>query len=381
MISSVESPMMMFLFSRVFAILTLAMTVVLSPAWGRQQNTFRIAVIGLEHGHVDGFFRQVTRRTDVEIAGIAESDRALFEKYAHKYNLNDKLYFATADALLNAVHPDAAVLYTSTFGHLAAVQTCARKGISVMMEKPLSVSYRDALEMTHAVEAAHIHMLVNYETTWYASNKAVYDLLDQGELGDARKMVFRDGHQGPKEIGVPPEFFRWLTDPKLDGAGALYDFGCYGADLTTWLLHGQQPISVTAVTRQIKPSIYPKVDDEADVIVVYPKTVAILQGSWNWPYSIKDGVVYGAKASVQTVLRDKIRIEREHQPEPEVRTATALQPPYDDSLHYLAAVARGEIADDPGSLSGIKTNLLASEILDAARQSAQSGRTVSLPLH
>lgn len=371
---------MMFLFRRIAAFLSLATAVVLSPAYGRQDAAFRIAVIGLEHGHVDGFFRQVAHRTDVEIAGIAEPDRALFDKYAHKYNLSEKLYFASADALFNSVRPDAAVLYTSTFGHLAGVQACARKGVSVMMEKPLAVTYEDAHTMAQAAETAHVHMLVNYETTWYASNKAAYDLLHEGELGELRKMVFRDGHQGPQEIGVPPEFFRWLTDPKLDGAGALYDFGCYGADLATWLMDGKEPIAVTAVTRQIKPSIYPKVDDEADVTVAYPKAIAILQGSWNWPYSIKDGVVYGTKASVQTVLRDRISIQRERPAEPETRAANPLPGPYDDSLHYLSAIVRGQISDDPGSLSGVKTNLIASEILDAARRSAQSGRTVSLPL-
>jgi predicted dehydrogenase len=373
--------MTMFLFRRFALLGALAATVLLSPSYGRQEAAFRIAVIGLEHGHVDGFFRQVTHRNDVEIAGIAEPDRALFDKYARKYKLSDKLYFPSADALFNSVRPDAAVLYTSTFGHLAGVQACARKGVSVMMEKPLAVSYEEGRAMAHAAETAHIHMLVNYETTWYASNKAAYDLLHKGELGDLRKMVFRDGHQGPQEIGVPPEFFHWLTDPKLDGAGALYDFGCYGADLATWLMDGKEPVAVTAVTRQIKPSIYPKVDDEADVTVAYPKAIAILQGSWNWPYSIKDGVVYGTKASAQTVLRDKISIKRERPAEPEVQTSNPLQAPYDDSLHYLVAIVRGQISDDPGSLSGVKTNLIASEILDAARQSAQTGRTVPLPLH
>ena len=60
-------------------------------------------------------------------------------------------------------------------------------------------------------------------------------------LATIRKVVVHDGHQGPKEINVAPEFFAWLNDPKLNGAGALYDFGCYGADLMTWLMDGQRP--------------------------------------------------------------------------------------------------------------------------------------------
>jgi len=41
-------------------------------------------------------------------------------------------------------------------------------------------------------------------------------------------------------------FLAWLSDPKLNGAGALFDFGCYGADLATWLMDGRRPVSVTA---------------------------------------------------------------------------------------------------------------------------------------
>ncbi len=105
-----------------------------------------------------------------------------------------------------------------------------------------------------------------------------------------------------------PEFFAWLNDPKLNGAGALYDFGCYGADLMTWLMDGQRPTSVTAVTQHIKPEIYTHVDDEATIILTYPKAQAILQPSWNWPFDRKDMEVYGQTGYVITVRHDDVRV-------------------------------------------------------------------------
>ena len=69
-------------------------------------------------------------------------------------------------------------------------------------------------------------------------------------------MVAMDGHEGPKEIKVQPEFFAWLTDPVKNGAGALFDFGCYGANLMTWLMDNQRPIKVTAIAQTDKPQIY-----------------------------------------------------------------------------------------------------------------------------
>jgi glucose-fructose oxidoreductase len=339
---------------------------------------FKIAVIGLNHGHVSGFFRAALKRDDIEIVGIAEPDHALFDKYATLHHLKPELYFSSAEEMLAKTKPEAVVGYTDTFAHLHAVEVCAKAHVDFMMEKPLAVSYHDALKMAEAARAGKIHVLVNYETTWYASNTFARDLVEKGDLGEIRKVVVHDGHQGPREIGVPPEFFKWLSDPKLNGAGALFDFGCYGADLMTWLMHGERPSTVTAVTQQIKPDIYPHVDDEANVILTYPHAVAILQPSWNWPFAIKDMQIYGRTGQMSTVKGDRAIVHRKGQDAAE-QEAPKLAAPYDDSLHYFAAVVRGQV-DDHGSLSSLETNLIVTEILDAARQSAHMGKTVTLPL-
>ncbi len=338
----------------------------------------RIGVVGLTHGHVAGFFNGALKRTDIEIVGIAEPDHDLFNRYAARYHLDPNLYFGSVNDMIAREHPAAVLVYTNTFDHRKAVEECASRGVHVMMEKPLAVSYKDALAMEDAARRGHIHVLVNFETTWYASNKAAYDLLQQGALGDVRKVVVHDGHSGPREIHVQPEFFNWLTNPKLGGAGALYDFGCYGADLMTWLMNGAAPQTVTAVTQQFKTD-YPKIDDEANVILAYPKAVAILQASWNWPFDRKDMEVYGRTGSVKTILRDKVEVRRQGEKQGQIAMLERLQAPYDDSLHYFEAVISGAVTDE-NSLSSLKTNIVVSEILDAARQSAQTGRTVALPL-
>ncbi|MBV8570379.1 MAG: Gfo/Idh/MocA family oxidoreductase [Acidobacteriaceae bacterium] len=357
-------------------------------ATGQTPSPLRVAIIGLAHGHVSGFLNGgalvpaggALHRSDVQIAGITDPDRNLFDKYAAQNHLSSKLYYATVEEMLESVHPDAALIFTSTFGHTAAVEACARRGVHVMMEKPMAVTYKDAAAMAAAAKAGKVHVLVDYETTWYSSNKAVYDLVQQGILGDVRKVVIRDGHRGPVQIHVQPEFLAWLTDPKLNGAGALYDFGCYGADLMTWLMHGQAPLAVTAVTQQLQPDVYPKVDDEANVILTYPNAVALVQGSWNWPFDVTNMDVFGRTGYAKTILRDQIEVRREGQKASQTSAGEPVRPPYDDPLHYLGAIIRGQISEDD-SPSSLKTNLVVSEILDAARRSAATGRTIKLPLN
>ncbi|MBV8865416.1 MAG: Gfo/Idh/MocA family oxidoreductase [Acidobacteriaceae bacterium] len=348
----------------------------------------RVGIAGLAHGHVSGFLNGgalvpaggLLHRTDVQLVGIAEPDRQLFDQYSARDHLAPNLYFPSIVAMIEHVHPEAVLVFTSTFGHTEAVEECAQRHVHVLMEKPLAVSYHDALLMAKAAQTGNVHVLVDYETTWYASNKAAHDLLEEGALGDVRKVVVRDGHRGPKLIHVPPEFFAWLTDPKLNGAGALYDFGCYGADLMTWIMHGEAPKTVTGVTQQLQPDVYPKVDDEANVILTYPSAVAILQGSWNWPFDIKNMVVYGRTGYAKTVLRDQIEVRKDGQHEAQTMQVARVSAPYDDPLHYLAALIKGEISEN-GDLSSLKTNIVVAEILDAARQSAASGKTITLPLN
>src|SRR6266481_4664443 len=289
-------------------------------------------------------FVQFQKRTDLQIVGIAEANHQLTEQFAKRYGLEPGLFYSDLEEMLKKTHPQAVLAYTNTYDHRRVVEICARYAVPVMMEKPLAVSFEDALAIEKAARAGKIQVLVNYETTWYRSNQAAYDLLHDKAIGEIRKIVVHDGHSGPKEIGVEPEFLAWLTDPKLNGAGALFDFGCYGADLATWLMDGQRPLTVTAITQHIKPETYPNVDDEATVVLTYPKAQAILQASWNWPFGRKDMDIYGQSGYVLTVGRDAIRVRRPNEDKEEApATAPPLVAPYDDSLSYLRAVVLNDL--------------------------------------
>ena len=337
----------------------------------------KVAIVGLEHGHVEGFLGQLPKHSDVQLVGIADADTALWQKYGKKYGLPDSLFYKSEANMIERTHPQAVLVYTSIGEHRHAIEVAAQYGVSAMVEKPLTISLDDALAIRQIAHDHKIQVLVNYETTWYPSNRAAYDEVREGRIGEIRRVVVHDGHQGPKEINVPPEFLNWLTDPAQNGAGALYDFGCYGVDLTTWLMHGETPLTVTAVVNHDKPQIYPKVDDDSTIILQYPHAQAVIMGSWNWPFGRKDMEVYGATGYAITVAADQIRIRHEHDAEEHTSTAPPLPARERDSLAYLSAVLRGEIVPR-GDLTALDTNVIVMQILDAARESARTGRAVKL---
>jgi glucose-fructose oxidoreductase len=368
---------------RIFRLAAFAVAVAASLSFAQNapaasQPPLRVAIVGLVHGHVHGFLGQWRHSPLIDIVGVVDSDQRLLSQAAARYGFDQTILFADLESMLAKIHPQAVLVYTNTYDHRRVVEACARHGVHVMMEKPLAVSLDDALAIEKAAHEGKIHVLVNYETSWYRSNHAAYDLVHEGAIGDVRKVVVHDGHNGPKEIGVEPEFLAWLTDPKLNGGGALFDFGCYGADLMTWLMNGERPLTVTAVTQQIKPEIYSRVDDEATVILTYPRAQAIIQASWNWPFGRKDMEVYGQAGSIITVQRDDIRVRRGGDNSKEEQIAAKPVPaPYDDELSYLRAVVLDGAKEDV--LSSLETNVTVTEILDAARRSASTGKTVHLP--
>jgi predicted dehydrogenase len=352
------------------------------PNSATAQTPIRVAIVGLVHGHVQGFLHSLPSHPEIALVGIAEPNAQLRRQYAASTHLPENLFFPTEAAMLQATHPQAILVYTSIAGHRAAIAQAAPLHIAAMVEKPLATTVEDALAIQRLARQYNIPVLTNYETTWYASNTAANNILASGKIGDLRKIVVHDGHQGPKEIGVGPEFLSWLTDPAQNGAGALFDFGCYGVDLATWIMHGQLPLTVTAVTLHIKPQIYPRVEDDSTIILTYPHAQAIIQGSWNWPFARKDMEIYGATGYVDTLYDDKtpgakLRIRLPGESTEHVETAPPLTPPENNSLNYLAAVLSGTLHPEH-DLTSLDTNITVVRILDAARRSAQTGRTISL---
>lgn len=359
------------------AIAVLLLVVTLMTHAQDNKPPVRIAVVGLSHDHAFGFFPQLRGRPEVELAGVVEADRELVEIYTRRFNLDANLFFASLDDLFAKTKVQLVATFTSTFEHRAVVERCAEQGVDVMMEKPLAVNMEHARAIETAARRGNIEVFVNYETTWYPANHAAYAMVDdQKAIGDIRKIVVRDGHRGPQEIGCSEHFLAWLTDPILNGGGALNDFGCYGANLATWLMNGERPVSVMAVTQRIKPDVYPQVEDEATIVVTYPKAQAIFQASWNWAMDRKDMEIYGRTGQLLVPRSDSIRARLTRQDKETEITPAPLTGTNRDAISYLVAVARREIV--PTGLPSLANNLTVVEILDAAHESARTGKRVDL---
>lgn len=343
------------------------------------QKPIRLAISGMTHGHI-AFILGRINKTDFQLVGAYEPNTELAQRLAKQYNFDPKLIYSDLENMLDQVKPEAVVAFGSVFEHLATVEACAPRGIHVMVEKPLATTVQQAKRMVELADKYRIHLLTDFETSWYPTTAKSFQLVnDSNYVGNIRKVVVHYGHQGPKEIGCEKEFLDWLTDPVQNGGGALMDFGCYGANLMTYLMKGEEPVSVTAVTQHFKPEIYPKVDDEATIIVRYPKAQCIIQASWNWPFGRKDMEIYGDIGYLVAVNKNDMRMRNGTMPAEQTKEITSKNiPVYEDPFSYFFDVIRDRVKMTSYDPYALTTNVTVVRILDAARESAKTGKTVIL---
>jgi predicted dehydrogenase len=345
-----------------------------------QNKPLKVGVIGLTHTHVHWI---LGRPTDdkVIIVGIVESNMDLARRYTQKHGLSMDLVHTSMDELIRNTKPEAVLAFGTIYDHLEIVEKFAPLGIHVMVEKPMAVSLDHAKKMETLAKKHGIQLLTNYETTWYPTVHAAHELLNNDSVGSLSQLIIRDGHKGPLKIGVNKEFLDWLTDPVKNGGGAITDFGCYGANIATWMMNGEKPLTVVAVTQQLQKENNPSVDDESTIILTYKNAKVTIQASWNWPIGRKDMEVYGKKGVIYADNRNELRVRISegydgfHESKRRLNERTS---PHNDPFAFLAAVINKEISLTKYDLSSLENNMIVMEILDAARLSARKGRVVRL---
>ncbi|MBE0698182.1 MAG: Gfo/Idh/MocA family oxidoreductase, partial [Anaerolineaceae bacterium] len=139
----------------------------------QSQTPLRTAIAGMSHGHVTWILRDWQRK-DLDIVGFWEPDAELARRYAEHFHFPLEMVYSDLDEMLDKVKPEAVCAFTPIFDHLRVVEACAPRKIHVMVEKPLAVSLEHGARMAKLARENGIHLITNYETTWYASTYAAY---------------------------------------------------------------------------------------------------------------------------------------------------------------------------------------------------------------
>jgi predicted dehydrogenase len=169
-------------------------------------------------------------------------------------------------------------------------------------------------------------------------------------------------------------FFEWLTDPVKNGAGALMDFGCYNALWSLWYFG--RPEKVYAQVNHLRPETFPKVEDNANIVLSYKDSVGTFEGSWDLPRSLQELEIFGLGGSI-LMKNGSVEI-RKGRAAAEAATVNALPPERSEPIAYMVYCMREKKA--PDGMVALDINLGVNEIIEAAKMSVKTGQGVKLPL-
>ena len=363
----------------VASVLLISMATLSTPSHIAAQARTRLAIVGLDHDHVWGLLKIIAKEPDAELVAIADPHSELVEKAKPTAPAGVK-FFSDYIQMLDEVKPDAVIVTTANNRHLEILRACAKRKIHFFTEKPMAASGADAREMERLAREAGIKLMVNYGNAWWGATQDAITRIKQGEIGNVQKIIVQFGHEGPKEIGTSKYFSDWLYDPVKNGAGALMDFGCYGADWAM-VLKGR-PQRVYATSLKLKTEQHNAVEDDATVLLVYPDATAILMPSWDWPYGKGQAEIFGSKGSF-LVRGDGLLFQP-------AKGETSVQNPAGKPIETrpVPPAARNGVAyflyrirnDRPieGPVSPV-INVGVNEIIDAAEESIRTNRAVVMP--
>jgi predicted dehydrogenase/nucleoside-diphosphate-sugar epimerase len=166
----------------------------------------------------------------IKLAALVDRDVERARQFAKGYGVETVL----ADAA--ELHPeniDAAVVATPPFHHAPCTLALLKRGIHVLVEKPMATNYADAQAMVEAAEASGTVLSVGYFRRLMPSMRMFKALLDSRWLG--RPLRF--------EV-VSGGFYNWAAATlgnmrkDLAGGGVLIDFGSHMLDLLHFLFEG-----------------------------------------------------------------------------------------------------------------------------------------------
>jgi predicted dehydrogenase len=338
----------------------------------------RFAIVGLDHDHVWGRLNTLLKTPGAELVAISDTHPELIAKAKTRVPASVG-FFSDYMAMLDQMKPDAVIVTTANDLHLPILRACAQRHIHYFTEKPMAQSGTAAREMAHLAREAGIKLMVNYPSIWSSATQEAAARLKAGELGPIQKIIVEFGHEGPKEIGASKEFNAWLYDPRKNGAGALMDFACYGADWAMWVKG--RPERVFAYSLKLKVAQHNEVEDDAVVLLEYPDATAILLPSWDWPYGKGQAEFYGPQGSF-LVLGDGLLFQpaKKHTSVENPNGTAVATPPLppekvDGVVYFLECIRNNKPIEGPVSA---ELNVGVNEIIDAAKESIRTGRATIL---
>lgn len=206
----------------------------------RSERKLRIGIIGtggISHSHMRAYLAQ----PDVEIVAGVDLIPGKARAALDEHGLTEAKDFVDFREMIDTVEMDAVSVCTYNCTHKECAVYALEHGLHVLLEKPLSVTLEEGIEICRAEKKAGKIVSVGFQPRFDVNMQMIKKIVQSGELGK----VYYVQTGGGRRHGIPVSWSETFIEKDKAGLGAVGDIGCYSIDLVMNALGNPRPLTVS----------------------------------------------------------------------------------------------------------------------------------------
>lgn len=218
--------------------------------------------------------RNYSEMPGIDLVAIADVNEAKGKELAKRFGCH---YYPDYREMLAKEEIELVTIAVPTKLHKKVALDAIKKGINILIEKPIAATVAEAKEIVAAAKAKGIKFTVGHIERFNPAVLKLKEMVDAGKLGDITSIVTR-------RIGPMPV--------QIKDANVVIDIGVHDIDLMNWFF-GKLPDQVAAGGGN---ALNKTQQDYINVFLKYGKMSGLAQANWITPVKIRTLAVSGTKA-------------------------------------------------------------------------------------
>lgn len=162
-----------------------------------------------------------------QLKAVADVVMSKAEQAATPYNAHA---YASYEDMLKKEHLDAVIINLPHGLHEQCALACAEKGIHILLEKPMSISYASCERINEACKKNGVLLQIAHIQRYIPQNRAALDLIKSGQLGQlAMISCLRTTNY------FHPNRPRWFLEKSMAGGGISMNYAAHALDKICYL--------------------------------------------------------------------------------------------------------------------------------------------------
>ena len=189
----------------------------------------------------DAHIAEYKKMEDVEIVAGADLVPGKAEAFFKKHGVEGVRCYPDHASMLDAEELDAVSVCTYNRTHAECTIYALKKGVNVLLEKPMAVTLDEAVEICKAEKESGKVLSIGFQPRFDPNMQMIKKIVQSGELGD----IYYIQTGGGRRRGIPTPFGTTFIEDKTAGVGAMGDIGCYSLDMVMNAIGYPKPLTVT----------------------------------------------------------------------------------------------------------------------------------------